>query len=337
MAGAKKPEGVFNRLVRQLDERVSIKLMMRVWGPRLEIVVRLMLVATFFDDSFRMATNFSKQTDQVGEQGCLKWLAIISPEFAVVNATVVLVAGLLAQWIGSLCLLASLHPDGATKALIGWVIAQPFLYGQLSNFDFVAKSLSLVGGLLVLRASLVSELVKYRVVARTKLFGRLLLPTAYLYQAGRFLFSALTLDETIGFVAYVKSLSMFVVNAAVLAGLLICSAFVAAGLKSRTVALLLALVNLGIVFYQHPFFRFVWLEGGEWKYDNLMPMPHIVLPTNVSPLDFELWEIYDLHRYNFFLGISTSGALLLLAQYGPGEIAIQKNELLLPYVSRAQD
>ena len=46
-----KKEGLFLRLLMPLDERVSVKLLLRVWGPRFEFVVRLILVATFFTPS----------------------------------------------------------------------------------------------------------------------------------------------------------------------------------------------------------------------------------------------------------------------------------------------
>lgn len=336
--GADKPEGLVQRLVLQIDERVSVKLLMRVWGPRFEFVVRLMLVATFLEDSFRTVTHFSGLTNQLAEQGCLKWLLEKSPNLASVIAFVALGIGLLAQLLGSIWLLALIRPDGATMALIGWAIAQPVLYDQLSNFELVSESLSLVGGLLMLRAHLVFGQARYGCGARTQLLGRLLLPSMYLYHAGLFLFSAITLDETNSLATYVSSLSVFVVSTAVLIGLVIGSALVAAGLKSRIIALLLALVNLGFVFYQHPFFRFVWLEDGEWKYDvDNMSFPDVALPTDINPSDFDPGQIFDLHRYYFFLGLSISGALLLLAQYGPGEIAVQKDEVLLPVVARAQD
>ena len=42
-------------------------------------------------------------------------------------------------------------------------------------------------------------------------------------------------------------------------------------------------------------------------------------------------------RYYFFEGLSFSGALLLLAQFGPGEIAVEEDEVLLGDVQRARD
>lgn len=338
MFDKKKVEGLFERLMLRLDENMSVKLLMRLWGPRLEFFVRLMLVATFFDDSFRIAMHFSEHTKQVGEEGCLKWLAATSPGLVGIISTVALGIGLVAQSLGSLCLLVLHQPEVATKALIGWAIAQPILYAQLSNVDLVTESLSLIGGLLMLRVHLVSKDAKYGACAKTQLLGRMLLPAAYLYSAGCFLISAFSLDETKNLVMYLSSLSIFFLRSAALTGLVVGSMLVAGGLKSRFVALLLALLNLVNVFYQHPFFRFVWLEGGEWKVDeNNMPMPYVVLPANVGQGDFTPWQIYDLHRYYFFLGLSTSGALLLLAQFGPGKLALQKDETLLPMVARAQD
>ena len=84
-------------------------------------------------------------------QGCFSWLGPSAPIFS----TIFLLLGLLAQFLGSFCLLCLKKITFATNALITWVIVQPILYGQLSNFEFVAESLSLVGGLLLLKAHLV--------------------------------------------------------------------------------------------------------------------------------------------------------------------------------------
>ena len=331
---AKMPDGLFQRLMLPLDQRFGFHTLLKVWSPRIEFVVRMMLVASFLDDSFHMAIHFSQHTTQVGEQG-LGWLSAMSPIIGGVTTTVALAIGILAQLIGSICLVALIKTDEATKALIGWAIVQPVLYAQLSNFEFVAESVSLIGGLLLLRAHLVFEHARHGAGARTQLLGRLLLPTMNLYYIGPFLFSAFTLNETNSLATYIKSLSMFVVNTLLVVALMICCALVAAGLKSRLIAFVLALINLQYVFHNHPFFRYTWYEHGEWKYDLNMKIPHVALASSTSQLDFAM--IYALHRYYFFLGISTSAALLLLAQFGPGEIAVQKKEILIPVVARAID
>ena len=348
-------EGLFLRCLKPLDERVSVKLLLRIWGPRFEFFVRLILVATFLDDSIRVARNFSEHVDQV--VAAVQPLAAASPDLFGYLATVVLGVGLLAQPLGSLCLVALIQPDGATKALIGWAIVQPVLYAQLANVEFVAESLSLVGGLLIMRAHL-SEQAKRdgrRVplgggtlcvpadadsapevaIARTQLLGRLLLPSVYLYRA-------LTLLGSLADAQYRTDLSfsMSVVDTAVAIGLVLGCALVAAGLKSRTIALSLSLLTFFFVIYQHPFFRYAWRENGEWKYDEVAArasIPHVTLPKGQDPEDFETWHIVDLHRYYFFQGLSTTGALLLLAQFGPGEIAIEKDEVILGDVQRARD
>jgi len=302
-------------LMTSIDERFNVKREMRIWGPRLDFVVRLMLVATFIDDSFRMFTNFTDHTKEV-EQFLGHGIA-----------TVALGSGLLAQFFGSCCLLSLIHIDIATKVLIGWVIVQPMLYAQLSNYGFVAESLAVLGGLLLLRAHLVYE--QSNDSAHIQLLGRLLIPPMYLHYAVLYLSSMMKLDETTGLFNYVSSLSIFFLNMVAFITLLLFVLLVAAGLRSRVVALLLAFINLGIVCYNHRIFRYVYIDNGEWKYDEKMPVPDVALPEGVSVADFEMWQMYDWHRYYFFLGLSTSGALLLLTQFGPGEIAIQKDEVLI--------
>lgn len=332
-AGAKnQPQGLLERLMCMDTGRQNMKRLIREWTPRLEFVVRLMLVATFLDDSFRMATNFSEHITQIGRQGCLQWLASSSTGLVDVMATILLTSGLLAQSIGSVCLLSLIQPDITTKALICWSIAQPVLYVELSNIEFLVESISLIGGLLLLRAHLVPG-----AGAHTQLLGRLLVPMVYVYQAWGFLSEAFTLDETSGLGTYLSEVSVFVVDAAVLVGLVVATTLVATGLKSRIAALLLAFVNLAYVFYQHPFFRYVKIEGWEFKVDEKNMYWNLAMPHGYEPDDMSPWMIYDWHRYYFFLGLSTSGALLLLAQFGPGDIAVQKDEVLLPVVSRGED
>jgi len=309
----KKLESFLQRLILQLDEFVIVKLMMRVWGARLEFIVRLMLLATFFDDTFRTVGQFTQQSRQISNNLGV-WLPAVSNDLVSVIATVVLGLGLIVQWLGSLGVLALIHPDASTKSLILWTILQPILYAQLSNVEYIFQSLSLVGGLLILRSQIVffnnknnntTSRTGRDGAARSHLLGRLLLPAAYLYDAKYFFSYAFTLVETQNLAAYVVSLVAFVLNVISLLGLVLGSVLVvAAGIKSRTIPLLLAIVNLGFVCHQH------------LSFGSTPTMPHVALSKDVPPGDIELWQIYDLHQYYFFLGLSTSGALLLLGQFG---------------------
>jgi uncharacterized membrane protein YphA (DoxX/SURF4 family) len=310
-SSTKQSEGIYQRLALMLDEHINVKVQMRVWGTRFEIVLRLMLVTTFLDDFLHTTMDFSEQSKDVN--------------------SFILILGLFIQLICSLFLLGLWYPDWSIKALISWIIVQPILYGQLSNFEFIAESSSLIGGLLVLH----SHLVCYSSADLTQLVGRVLLPTMYLYYVGHYLMSATTYEETNSYTEFFSSLSIFFVYILAVIVLGIGCSLIAAGLKSRYVALLLGLFNLCFVAYQHPFFNFIRLEGGEWKYEDSMPIPSVALPKDITEFDAE--QVYSLHRYYFFLGLSNSGGLLLLAYIGPGNFSLQKDEVLLPEVARARD
>jgi len=350
VSGKASMSDLFLRCLKPVDERVTIRLLLVVWGPAFEFVVRLLLVATFLDDSFRAATHFSEHITQVGEQGYLKPLAATSPELVGAIAMVALGIGLLAQSLGSLCLLANFQPDHATKALVCWAIVQPVLYAQLANGEFVAESLSLIGGLFILRAQISEQAMRdgrrvpvgggglcapddapEAAIARAQLVGRLLLPAIYLYHA--LVIARDNLSGAVDHTEYTFPMlaTEYAVNAAVLVVLVLGCTLVAVGLRSRTIALSLAVVNLVVVCCMHPFFRFVWIEGGRWKYNEdamRASMPHVSMNADDSPSDLLPWHILDLHRYYFFQGLSTSGALLLLAMFGPGEIAVEEDVML---------
>jgi len=284
-----------------IDERTNIKVVMKTWQPRLEIVVRLMLVATFFDDSFHTLLDFSEHLQNV-------------------NAFV-LVIGTLAQIFGSLCIVGNQDIDWSTTALIAWLIVQPILYKQASNVDLMSESCSLIGGLLLLRSHHVVNDSSWS--SRTELLGRLLLPAMYLYDVGAvYLTKAVVIDQTDSVAIFLENLSSFLVCIAIIVGLLFGACLVAAGLKSRVVALFLALFNLGFACYQHPFWNYTYHQDGELKYKKDMPV--------FSRFDVDLSLIYDLHRYYFFLGISTTAGLLLLTLNGPGKMAVQNDEVILP-------
>lgn len=301
------------RIMLSVDERTNVKVVMNTWQPRLEFVVRLMLVATFLDDSLHTLLDFSEHLQKV-------------------NAFV-LVIGTLAQIFGSLCVVGNQYIDWSTKALIAWVIVQPILYKQVSNVDLLLESCSLLGGLLLLRSHMVNDSWS----STTQLLGRLLLPAIYLYEVGFYLSEAETFDQTNSFKIFFANLSVFMVCIAIIFGLLIGACLVAVGLKSRAVAFLLALFSLGFSCYHHPFWTYIYRQDGEWKYKRSMPLPSFSVHDDYSRFDVEPSVIYALHRYYFFLGISTTAGLLFLTMNGPGKIAVQNDEVILPQVGRARD
>jgi len=305
-----------------LEERWRVQVIK--WGPQIDFVVRFMLVASFLDDSVRTAMHPSELAQQVLQLGFLNRLPKFLPLESL--AAGLLLLGLIAQTAGTMGVLSLKQTDVSTKALLGWTIAQPVLYGQLfSNAEFLAGSVSLAGGLLILRAHFVDS----PNAAKTQLIGRGLLPFVWLYYAGVFFAKAIGYEETNDMGEYALAVTRFV-GCIVLLVLLVASSFlVSRGLRSRLVAFLLALANLGLVCYRHPFFAYLEFKIGYWGYWQVKSSIRVNNPT-VHYADGVLmddWQIWGLHKYYFLIGLSTSGALLLLAQHGSGESAVSKNDI----------
>lgn len=329
-------EGMVQKLVNQLDEKCNVKALKKVWSPRVEVFIRGMLVATFVEDSYGMASHMTEQIQLISS------VSTLSPALANGFAFVALLVGIVIQLVGSVCLVTLHHVDFATKALMGWAVAQPIVYSQLTNVEFLAEAMTLLGGLFLLRAHLLrNEHDQEHMISLQKqqLIGRLLLPAMYVHCALKFLYSVFTAKATDSYLKFFEELSTMVVMIVVLISMILASSLVATGLKSRAVAVLLALCNLGLVLVKHPFFLMLSREKGEWKYNvENYSLPHIAMPDDFDiDVDSGSQEIYELHRYYFFLGLSSSAALMLLAQVGPGDMALQSNEVLLPIASRGRD
>lgn len=305
-------------LLRPLEKRTNVKMLLRRWRPRLFLLSRLMLVSTFLDDSLRTVFNFSALASQISDVSSLDPFV----------ATLLLFLGLAVQLLGAVGLLVDRHPAPASLSLIAWTSLQPFLYGQQHNPTLLSEALTLVGGLLLLRAVLVPASSP-----RLRLLGRLLLPATYVWSAGSLGYRAFALEETGGLASYLGSLSAFAFRASALAALALGSGLVACGLRSRAVALVLALLAAGTAVIQHPFFLYTEAAG----YQGDVPIPDVALPEGTGAGDLTPGQLFDLHRYYFFLGISSAGAFLLLAQAGPGEHAVQKDEMLLPTKALGED
>jgi len=334
---------MFSALLRKLDEYVPVKVLIKRGQGRAEVVVRLLTLATFIDDVIRVTFHFREHADQaVGYLDPLMrddW-----PVLMLHIATLLLALGLIAQAAGTAMVVALYEVNLATKLLIGWVLVHPVLYAQLTNVEFCAESVSLVGGLLIMRAHLLSaegraadppaRSAEAR-VAGTQLLGRLLLPALYLNHAGSTLLSNMDLKHRASHAVFMYLIDLLLL---LLLGVLISA--VAAGLRSRFIALALAVANLVHAAVEHPWWRMVWLDRSlNWQYANMtdLKIPYVELPEGITYDDLEPWHLVDMHRYFFFQGVSTSGALLLLTLHGPGALAVEENEVLLGSVERAKD
>ena len=59
----KRHLNLLERLILNVDECVIVNVLMHMWGPRLEFMVRLMLVTTLLDKSLRISMHFYKHVD----------------------------------------------------------------------------------------------------------------------------------------------------------------------------------------------------------------------------------------------------------------------------------
>ena len=132
-ASGSTQKGPLARLSSSIDERTSLKKFKRVWGPRVERVIRLMLVATFLDDSLRTIMNFKQHVAQVGGEGSA---------FNIMFAGIFLAFGLSAQLFGSICLLVNRFPDLATKTpKFGYCTTLLDVFGRFGGLEMHQKSI----------------------------------------------------------------------------------------------------------------------------------------------------------------------------------------------------
>ena len=183
----------------------------------------------------------------------------------------------------------------ASTALVVFVAVQPLLYGQTADVDSLCRSVTLVGGLLLLLWG--ENLRRWRATSngmpldfqslnthRLQLAGRLLLTFVFFFQA--------LWSENGGLHTVIARPT--VLGAAFVAALFGLAVFISVGFKTEWSALSLV-VFLGVTN--------VWLN-----------------PFWNAPV-----RLYDLYKYNFFQTLSIMGGLVLLAVHGPGSISFDHN------------
>lgn len=174
-------------------------------------------------------------------------------------------------------------------ALLGCVVVQPPMYGQLGNIVFVSMSVAQIGALLLLAASCHEE-ARAKEGARevpgdwalTKLFARLLLTVDF------FVVYVVNLEE---------SMAESLINPSSVAALLLLVSCMLVWIGFKTV---LTATALAVAVGMDTVFRFPFWATPEDQRDNI--------------------------QFHFFQSLSLVGGMLLLAVHGPGRLALD-NEL----------
>jgi uncharacterized membrane protein YphA (DoxX/SURF4 family) len=255
----------------------------------LSTVGPFLLVVTFVEDGLRIFLRWGEQIHYMTSVMNMSW------------------------WFGVVCLLLSAATQlGASSlvirpstikpsrvkpgcyALLVFVAIQPFMYGQARDVDFMCRSITLAGGLLLL---IWSENDKQRRnenmgipmdaeevgADRLQLCGRLFLTFIFFFQA--------IYDEHGGLHKAFSNPSFFGIAGSLL--LLGLSGLVCAGFKTEWSALILTVV-LGISnCFMYPF----------WSVHE---------------------RLVDFYKYYFFQTLSVMGGMMLLALHGPGGISLDQ-------------
>jgi len=250
----------------------------------------LLLTLTFVEDGLRVITSWSDQMDYMRHFMHMSWwfgaLCLVVSALTQLSCSAVILSGKSPSLVRNAC-----------YGLLAFIVTQPVLYGQLTNTDFVCRSITLAGGLLMFlwsvndrqqRGQYLGMLQGGAADARAdklQLSGRMLMAILFFFQS---LFS-----EHGGLHAVIRNPSAFaVISSLLLLGL---SLLVCIGYKTVQSAAALAAVLTIWNMLMHPF----WSEKG--------------------------WEA-DLHRYYFFQTLSIIGGLVLLAVHGPGGLSIDSKK-----------
>lgn len=285
----KTVEAVENWLEATLTKKARHQLLAK-FGP-------LLLCLTFIDDGLRIPLRWSEQHSyMVHSRGMWSWLAAF-----------VLIISSLTQLSASWLIMrpVSFEPTRVKLAcymLLTFVTLQPLVYGQARDLDFLCRSSTMAGGLLLMiwgendkigrRTDMKLGLLVHEAAERSadklQLTGRLLLTFMFLFQA--------IFGQEGGLHSVLKLPTVY--NIGTSCALLALSLMVGVGFKAEWSSLVLTAV-LGVAnFFLYPF----------WSADQHMA---------------------DYLRYYFFQTLSIMGGLMLLTLHGPGGLSLdgQKKQL----------
>ncbi|KAL7667090.1 ER-derived vesicles protein ERV29 [[Candida] zeylanoides] len=107
--------------------------------PYVPAIGRAFIVATFYEDSLRIVSQWSEQVYYLyNYRHVWRWLTVL---FLSANVVTMVVASTL--------MVLRKKPEAATSALVLIVLLQGFFYGLITDAQFILRNLSVVGGLIL--------------------------------------------------------------------------------------------------------------------------------------------------------------------------------------------
>jgi len=283
--------GGARRFAEAVEDTLEANLTKKARHSFLAKVGPTLLCLTFIDDGLRVPLRWSEQHNyMIHSMNMWSWLA-----------AVVLIASSATQLFASWLILrpVSFQPSRVKMAcymLLTFVTLQPVLYGQVYDLDFMCRSSTMAGGLLLLiwgendkigrrtdsaLGGLLAHDADERSADKLQLAGRLLLTFMFLFQA--------VFGQQGGLHSVLESPSVWNVSSS--CALFALSLMVCLGFKAEWSSFVLTAV-LGVAnFFLYPF----------WNADA---------------------HLADYLRYYFFQTLSIMGGLMLLTLHGPGGLSL---------------
>lgn len=138
VSAKEKYKKLFDQFAQRVEALTDHPLVMKV-KPYTPTIARFFIVATFYEDSFRILAQWSDQVFYL-------WNYRHFPYFFVVLFLICVVISMLT---GATMLILRKHTVYATGALIGTVVLQGLVYGLFTGSSFVLRNVSVIGGLLI--------------------------------------------------------------------------------------------------------------------------------------------------------------------------------------------
>jgi uncharacterized membrane protein YphA (DoxX/SURF4 family) len=245
--------------------------------PHIPVIARFLIVVTFLEDALRIMFQWSDQLYYLGKVRGIPWGI----------THIFLIANIIIMFAGSFLVIKRKYPEYAVGGLFLVVVAQSIGYGLWSDYKFLLRSLSVIGGLLMVLSDAFSK--KKSVFADLPQLSERDRKT-YFQLAGRVLLIFL-------FMSFIFHGEWSIISVTGLIIGFIACVMVVVGFKAKWSATFLVL----------------FLSVYNLIMNNWLAIHH------ANPQR-------DFLKYDFFQTLSIMGGLLLLVNMGPGGISIDEKK-----------